>query len=153
MQFIRFTFAKLLAAGLACACLGATASGAATDQAAVRHALMTEFDKPDARLTVDPVIVVGSHAVASWAQGARGGRALLARRGAAWQITLCAGDGVRSVNLLREAGVPRADAEALAKGLASAEAQLPAAQRAKFASFDGVVRMDANGQHPPAHKH
>ena len=39
------------------------------------------------------------------------------------------------------------------KPMMISEAKLPAAQRAKFSTFDGVVRMDANGQHPPEHKH
>ena len=123
------------------------------DEASIRHVLMATFDKPEARLVVDPVVVVGVHAVAGWAQGERGGRALLLQHGSEWHITLCAGDGLKQAKLLREAGISRADADALAKDLATAEAKLPAAQRAKFSTFDGVVRMDANGQHPPAHKH
>jgi len=125
----------------------------AKDEVSIRHVLMATFDKPEARLVVNPVVVVGVHAVAGWAQGERGGRALLMRHGTEWRITLCAGDGLKQAKVLREAGIPQADADALAKGLATAEAKLPAAQRAKFSTFDGVVRMDANGQHPPAHKH
>jgi len=123
------------------------------EEASIRHVLMATFDKPEARLVVDPVVVVGVHAVADWAQGERGGRALLMRHGTEWRITLCAGDGLKQAKVLREAGISQADADVLAKGLATAEAKLPAAQRAKFSTFDGVVRMDANGQHPPAHKH
>ena len=123
------------------------------DEVSIRHVLMATFDKPEARLVVDPVVVIGAHAVAGWAQGERGGRALLTRHGTEWHITLCAGDGLKRAKVLREAGISLADADELAKGLATAEAKLPAIQRAKFSTFDGVVRMDANGQHPPAHKH
>jgi hypothetical protein len=82
-----------------------------------------------------------------------GGRALLFRHSGQWQIALCAGDGLKGTQLLREAGVNVRDAEAIARALASGEARLTPAQRAKFASFDGIVRMGAGGQHPPAHKH
>lgn len=153
MDLIRFILRPILAAACLCTSLGATAAEPSADQGAIRHVLMATFDKPDARLAVDPVVVVGKHAVAGWTQGERGGRALLLRHGTEWQITLCAGDGLKQVKVLREAGISRADADALARELASAEAKLPAAQRARFSTFDGVVRMDANGQHPPAHKH
>jgi hypothetical protein len=133
--------------------LAAHAAEPAKEEASIRHVLMATFDKPEARLIVDPVVVVGTHAVAGWAQGERGGRALLMRHGAGWHITLCAGDGLKEAKVLREAGISQADADALAKGLATAEAKLPAIHLAKFSTFDGVVRMDANGQHPPEHKH
>jgi hypothetical protein len=152
MDLIRIILRHIVAAALLCASLGATAADPSADQTAIRHVLMSTFDKPEARLVVDPVVVVGAHAVAGWAQGERGGRALLSRQGTQWRITLCAGDGLKQASMLREAGLSAADADSLAKGLATAEAKLPAAQRAKFSTFDGVVRMDASGQHPPAHK-
>ena len=153
MNLFRFTLRTGLAALLVSASLCAGAADAATDLASIRRVLMTAFDKPEARLVVEPVVVVGVHAVAGWAQGERGGRALLLRHGTEWHVTLCAGDGLKQAKVLREAGISQADAEALAKGLATAEARLPATQRAKFSTFDGVVRMDANGRHPPEHKH
>ena len=153
MNLIRLILRQGLAAVIVCASLGVAAADVTADQASIRRVLMTTFDKPEARLVVDPVVVVGVHAVAGWAQGERGGRALLFRRGAEWHITLCAGDGLKQAKVLREAGLSPADADSLAKGLATAEAKLPAAQRAKFSTFDGVVRMDANGQHPPERKH
>jgi hypothetical protein len=122
------------------------------DAEAIRHTLMAQFDKPEARLQVEPVAVAGNAAVASWAQGERGGRALLFRRSGQWQIALCAGDGLKGTQLIREAGVSARDAEAIVRALASGEARLSPAQRAKFATFDGIVRMGAGGQHPPAHR-
>lgn len=153
MRPIRVIFRHVVAAAMVCASLGAAAADTTADQAAIRRVLMSTFDKPEARLAVDPVVVVGTHAIADWAQGERGGRALLLRRGTEWRITLCAGDALQRATVLREAGISPADADALAKGLASAEARLPSAQRAKFSTFDGVVSMDANGHHPPAQQH
>lgn len=39
-------------------------SMAASDEEAVRTLLMTAFEKPESRLSVDPVVVAGSHALA-----------------------------------------------------------------------------------------
>lgn len=130
-------------------CNWAAAAESATAEAAVRQALMVEFDKPDARLQVPAVAVSGDAAVASWAQGERGGRALLFRKGQVWRIALCGGDGLKGTQLLRDAGVAAGAAQSLSKALTDAEARLPAAQRAKFSTFDGLVRMDAAGGHPP----
>jgi hypothetical protein len=125
----------------------------ASDRAGVSQVLMSQFDRPDARLTVDPVVVAGDAALAGWSQGERGGRALLFRTGHGWQIALCGGDGLKDAKVLREAGVKGAAADTLARQLAAAEARLPAAHRARFSTFDGLLRMDASGAHPPAHKH
>ena len=64
------------------------------DAEAIRHVLMATFDKPEARLQVAPVVVVGRHALAGWAQGDRGGRAMLYQHGGQWQVALCSGDGL-----------------------------------------------------------
>lgn len=147
LRFIgRFALAAVLLAG-------AAPLWAGDDIAAVRHVLMSQFDKPEARLTVDPVVIAGDAAVASWVQGERGGRALLFRHGAQWQIAICAGDALKDAKVLQESGVKPGDAKTLAEALARAEAGVPAAQRAKYSTFDGFLRMDAQGQHPPAHKH
>lgn len=125
----------------------------ATDRAGVSQVLMSQFDRPEARLTVDPVVVSGNAALAGWSQGERGGRALLFRTAHGWQIALCGGDGLKDAKVLREAGVKGAAADTLARQLAAAEARLPAAHRARFSTFDGLMRMDASGAHPPTHKH
>jgi hypothetical protein len=146
-------------AGVACftlllfaATLGQAAEPAA-DQAAIRHVMMAQFDKPEARLAVDPVVVAGDAAVAGWAQGERGGRALLFRKHGKWHIAACAGDALKEATTLRDAGVGARDADALATNLAKAEAALPADLRAKFSTFDGYLRLEGSGQHPPEHKH
>ena len=61
------------------------------DSQAVTTTLMATFDRPDARLKVEPVIVDGDVAIAGWAQDGRGGRALLRRVSGHWKIILCAG--------------------------------------------------------------
>lgn len=152
-------FHALRTAGLMLALAGpltpaVKAAGApAEDAAAVRQALMAQFDKPEARLEVEPVAVSGDAAVAGWGQGERGGRALLFRQGGHWQIALCAGDALKDAKLMRQAGVKAQDAQVLAKALAAGEARLTPAQRKRLSTFDGLVRMGPGGEHPPAHKH
>lgn len=126
---------------------------APNDEASVRAVLMAQFDKPDARLVVEPVVVVGTAAVASWAQQERGGRALLFRGHGQWRIAACGGEAFRDARVLQEAGVAAKDARALVRALIEAEAKLPPAQRAKFATFEGIVPIDASGSHPAPAAH
>lgn len=151
MKLSKILLRAALVATVALGTFAARSADASGDPAAVRHVLMAQFDKPDARLQVAPVVIAGDAAIASWSQGERGGRALLFRHRGAWQIALCAGDALKDAQVLQEAGVKAGDAHTMARSLATAEARLPAAQRAKFSSFDGVLRMDGTGQHPPAH--
>lgn len=125
------------------------------DVAAIRQLLSHTFDKPGvALLQVEPVVVAGAHALVGWVQGERGGRALLQRSGKGeWQVTVCAGDGLKEPNLLQQAGVPSREASALITGTRRAESRLPAATLAKFASFEGLVRMDGSGHDHGGHSH
>ncbi len=109
--------------------------------------MMRTFDKPDARLLVEPVEVVDDFAVASWTQGERGGRALLRRADDKWRIVLCSGDALRSAAMLADAGVPGAAAERLAALLKESESKLPPKQVALFSTFEGVVHIDAETDH------
>lgn len=121
-----------------------------SDVQAIQALMRAQFDRPDATLEIDPVAVVGAHAVAGWTQGELGGRALLRRRESGWALVLCAGDAILQASALEQAEVPAADARKLAARLAEAETKLTAERRAHLARFRGVVRMDAQGQHRPA---
>jgi hypothetical protein len=146
----RGLLAAFLLAPLAPLCAWARPSN---DEAAIRGLLMKAFDKPEARLVVAPVVVRGRYALAGWTQGPRGGRALLVRpEGGAWDISVCGGDNLLATDTLTLTGLAAAEAQALAQSMRQAEAGLPAATRARFASFDGLVRM-GSGQHPTGHSH
>ncbi|BBE74426.1 copper uptake system-associated protein [Oharaeibacter diazotrophicus] len=118
------------------------------DVGAVTHLMMATFDKPETPLAVSPVVVEGDFAVAGWTQDGRGGRALLKRKGHDWALHLCAGDALKDATALRQMGIPAADADALAADLAAAEAKEDPARVALFATFEGVVEMNADGGHP-----
>ncbi len=57
-------------------------TGAQADDGAesARRLLFQTFDKPEARLFVDAIVVEGDAAVADWRQGELGGRAFLKRK-------------------------------------------------------------------------
>ncbi len=136
-------------AGLLAAPLAAQAADT-PEQAAIRQVMASTWDKPEARLQVDPIVVLGNRAVAGWTQQQRGGRALLARDAQGrWRVTACAGDGLKEAKALELSGMPPAAARQLAARLAEEEARQPAARLALFSTFEGMVRMDGDGQHPP----
>jgi hypothetical protein len=127
----------------------AGAADTTPEQAAIRALIGKTWDRPDAKVDIDPIVIAGTHAVAGWTQGQRGGRALLRKRDASWAVVLCSGDPLKHAASLVEAGVPNADAQTLASNLAAAE-QGTDPQRVKlFSTFEGVMRMD--GEHSGGH--
>ncbi len=107
-----------------------------TDPDAVTAVMMAQFDTPETPLTVDPVVVEGDHALASWAQDGRGGRALLERRHGQWVIVLCGGPDLRLPGFLAENGVSAA--QTLSQMYNAAEDALGAEKVALYSSFQGV---------------
>ena len=125
----------------------APAASAGSDEASISQLLHGMFDKPQEPLSVEPVVVSGDHAVADWAQGQMGGRALLRRHQRAWTIILCAGDGIKSKDALMKVGVPATDAERLESDMAAAEAKLAPEKVAMFSRFEGLVMMNSDADH------
>jgi copper(I)-binding protein len=101
------------------------------------------FDKPDQPLTVDPVVVSGDHAIASWAQGDAAGRALLERRDGQWQIVLCGGPDLRSPAFLALHGVT--GAEDLSAMFNLAEDKLGTEAVSRYSSFEGIMMVTDAG--------
>ena len=110
-----------------------------TDADAIITTLKAQFDTPDSPLKVDPVVVQGDHALASWAQGDKGGRALLQRVDGQWQILLCGGPDLRMPEFLVQHGVTAA--ETLSQLYNAAEDALGADKVALSSSFEGVVMI------------
>ena len=132
----------LLASGLSQAQGRDVSRDAADITAQMKH----DFEKPDHPLLVSPVVAVDDWALAGWTQGDMGGRALLRYRDGAWVIWLCAGDGIRAVTALRDAGLPQSTAERLASASRAAEARESADRIALFSRFSGVVPMAAGNE-------
>jgi len=134
---------------------------AGTDAQQIADAMKRQFDRPDAPLSVAPVVIVGDAAVAGWSQQGKGGRALLRKEKAGWAIHVCAGKGLTQADVLEMSGLPKAQAAEMKRAVAKAEAGLAPAQLALFDSFDGVLKVggegaSAHGHGPhaaPAHKH
>lgn len=144
------TFLKLiLAVGSVFVSLAQVQDAEAQDKnaAAVRSAIKAIWDKPGALVEVDPVSVVGNHAIAGWTQEKRGGRALLRRDYGKWTVIVCGGDGLARAAALRQTGMSATDASSMEKAVAKAEAGVPEARRKMFALFEGKVTMDGGASH------
>lgn len=154
---LRSVHAVLLVLGLWSCALSAFAAGDAIE--VIRQVIGTSYDKPGEPVRTDPVVVEGDHAIASWTQGKRGGRALLRRESDVWSIVLCAGKGLLQPDYLQQAGVPKASARQLATRIAQAERRIPAARRHQFdlfgtdadpaANHHGVTPSPAQHDHHP----
>lgn len=140
------TFLATLTLSLACFCVGAQSVQQA-DAALIRSLLTSMFDKPGAKLDVNPIVVANAHAIASWTQGDMGGRALLRKDKGKWTLVACAGDGLKEEQTLQQTGMPKADATSLARQLASAEAAIPQERRKRFSLFGPMT--DAAAAHKP----
>lgn len=121
------------------------------DTGRIVELLKQQFDRPEAPLSVAPVVISGRWAVAGWSQEGQGGRAILARSDHGWQIRMCGGEGFKHAGNLEKMGMPRDDAARIAGKLAAAEAELGADSIARFDSFEGVVEISADGHHGDAH--
>ena len=119
------------------------------DSQAVSRLLMQTFDKPEAPLGIDAVVVEQDIAIADWSQGELGGRALLRRKDGVWSIALCAGDALKQSASLEKLGLRKPLADMLAAELSQAERGLAPALLDKFARFDAIVAVDATGRHSP----
>ena len=123
------------------------------DAQQIRALLSSTFDKPDARVVAEPVVVTGTHAIASWTQGDMGGRALLRKDKGKWILVACAGDGLKEAGTLETAGIPRDAAGKLIRQLAAAEAMVPEERRKRFSLFGPMVDAGTAHAASPAQKH
>ena len=123
---------------------GRTDKTGMTDPDAITALLKARFDTPETPLTEGLVVAEGDNALASWAQGDRGGRALLARHDGAWSIVLVGGADLRMPEFLARHGVSAADK--LSMMFNTAEDRLGAGKVALSSSFEGVVMIGEMAQ-------
>lgn len=147
-------FTSVIVGMVANAAIPAQAQDAVHDTSAIVGLIKSTWEKPDQPISVAPVVLAGTYAIASWVQGERGGRALLKRAdGKAWTVVLCSGDGIKTADGMEAAGVPKEAAIVMARELASGEAQLPESQRVLLSTFDGSGDGEAKGHHSPHDNH
>jgi hypothetical protein len=137
----------LLAAWMAAYAIHAARAADVGEQARIRMLIGSTWDKPNEKVAIDPIVVDGTHAIAGWTQGARGGRALLKKRDDGWAVVLCSGDPLKSPAALVEAGVPEGVAQRLAAALVTEEAKADPQRVKLFSTFEGVMRMDDEEPH------
>jgi hypothetical protein len=128
-------------------------AGELEEKQAIRTLIGKTWDKPESKVVIDPIVVDGEYAVAAWTQTERGGRALLRRHEGAWTVILCSGDPLKEASSIAAAGVPQDSADRLAASLASAEKLTDPGRVRLFSTFEGTMKMDGEGQQPPAHHH
>lgn len=126
---------------------GGMQHGSLDDRGAIETVLKAEWDRADAPLKIEPVVIEADYAIAGWTQEGRGGRALLARKHGQWAVHLCTGDAVKEAANLEKMGVAAATAATLAMRLGETEAKMDQTVVALFSTFEGTVMMDANGGH------
>lgn len=144
IQFIMQVLTLALAATGVFAC----PSHSSDDQKNIRALINTTYDQPQKPVVIDPIVVHGQYAVASWIQQDKGGRVVLFRNTEGkWDIVLCSGKAVTDAEFLATTGIPQTDADALAKKLIAAELTMGREKIALFDSFNGVVR----GAHQAGH--
>jgi len=122
-----------MAAALFLLCNCAFAGG--VDSAAIIKTMKSIFDKPDAPLSVYVVSVSSEYGLASWTQQSKGGRALLKKTGAKWEIMVCGGKDLLQTNVLEKAGLSHQQAQHLIADLKKIENQLTVSKRKQFDSF------------------
>jgi hypothetical protein len=119
------------------------------DEINITQAMLKQWDKPESRLNVAPIVVAKDYAIVGWTQGKKGGRALLHKHHGNWQVLLCGGDVLTKTEQLTKAGLDAKTANALIKGFKKQVQQLSSLEIEKMSLFEGVV----NVRPAQSHKH
>lgn len=86
-----------------------------TDAEQIEALLKAQFDRPEAPLTVAPITVQGTVAVAGWSQDGMGGRAFLRKDDHGWFVELCSGESLVLPATFQSMGLGRAEADLIAR--------------------------------------
>jgi len=122
-------------------------------QEKIRELISKTFDQPNLKVEIAPIVIVGKVAIADWIQGQKGGRALLKRKHADWEIIACGGAGFKDPGSITAAGISREIASNITAKLKTAESSLSAQKIKQLDSFDGVVTMGHGMHHGSDSKH
>jgi hypothetical protein len=125
----------------------------AESQGRIKALISKTFDQPNLKVQITPIVIEGKVAIADWTQGQKGGRALLRRKHADWEIIACGGAGFKDPSAIASAGISKEIANNITAKLKTAEAALSAQKIKQLDSFDGVVTMRHGMQHGSDSKH
>jgi hypothetical protein len=125
----------------------------AESQDKIKALISKTFDQPNLKVQITPIVIEGKVAIADWTQGQKGGRALLRRKHADWEIIACGGAGFKDPSAIASAGISKEIANNITAKLKTAEAALSAQKIKQLDSFDGVVTMRHGMQHGSDSKH
>jgi hypothetical protein len=109
----------------------------------IDHLIRQQWQKPDVKLEIAPIVVEGRYAIAGWVLGGRGGRALLRRGAHGWELFMCGGDDLTKPFVLQQSGIETTAATLLAQKLIAAEQVLSPHVRKQFSIFEGVVPVNS----------
>ena len=122
-------------------------------QEKIKVLISKTFDQPNLKVQTTPIVIEGKVAIADWTQGQKGGRALLRRKHADWEIIACGGAGFKDPSAIAATGISKEIANNIAAKLKTAEAQLSPQKIKQLDSFDGVVTMGHGMHHGSDSKH
>ena len=122
-----------------------------SDAEQIEALLKAQFDRPEAPLTVAPITVQGTVAVAGWSQDGMGGRAFLRKDDHGWFVELCSGESLVLPATFQSMGLGRAEAEQLAAAVNGAEASTGADLIARLNAFEGTVIIGREGMADHGH--
>ena len=125
----------------------------AESQEKIKALISKTFDQPNLKVQTTPIVIEGKVAIADWTQGQKGGRALLRRKHADWEIIACGGAGFKDSSAIATAGISKEIASNITAKLKTAESSLPPQKIKQLDSFDGVVTMSHGMQHGSDSKH
>jgi hypothetical protein len=133
--------------------VGAHSQSDEVSQEKIKELISKTFDQPKNPVKTNPVVIEGKVAIADWAQGQKGGRALLRRRHHDWEIIACGGSSFKDPESIAAIGISKVIAANITAKLKEAETKLPPQLVKQFDSFDGVVNMVHGTKHSPNEKH
>jgi hypothetical protein len=124
---------------------------ASTDQIEIINTISRIYDKPNLKVTTNPISINENFAIADWTQGNRGGRALLKKDNGHWAIITCGADEIKDLKNLKDAGISTSVAKALIEQLNQLEKSIDPNQIHLFSLF-GTKNDPKHAEHHD-HKH
>ena len=117
------------------------------DEINITQAMLKQWDKPESRLNVAPIVVATDYAMVGWTQGKKSGRALLHKHHGNWQVLLCCGDALTKTEQLTKASLDVKTTNALIKGFKKQVQQLSVQEIEKMSLFEGIVNVSPAQSH------